>query len=350
MRWVRAGFLPLSVVTLLSAALLVPLPFYLERPGRTVSLGACVAVATDGGGLDGDFLLTTINVLPATTVDAVLGIADPDTRVVPRRQLLPPGVDTDVFFEQQRQLFASTADVAAAVGLEAAGYQVKLEGEGVQVVRVLPGSPADGVLRPGDVIVAIDGTPVRIEAELRELIAAATVGEPLHLEIRRGEEPLEVEVAPEEVQGLPVIGILPQTLHPRVNLPVAVDVTTGQIGGPSAGLMIALTVYDKVAMDTDLAAGRVIAGTGSLNQDGRVGPIGGIELKVLAADARGADVFLAPVADSRRAIAAVPAGSPLRVVPVETFEQARTALVETAGEVRRSAPDAPDDCPYREAA
>lgn len=349
MRWLRAGFMPVSVMTLVSAAMIVPLPFYLERPGRTLSLGACVDVESDTAALAGDFLLTTINVAPATTVGAVRGIADDEAAVVPRRQLLPPGIESEEFFNRQRAVFADTTEVAAAVGLQAAGYDVSFGGDGVVVARILPGTPAAAQLRPGDVIVGIDGSTITVESELREAIEGTAPGTPLRLQVQREGEQLDVEVAPELVQGVAVIGILPQTLHPRVDLPVDVDASTGPIGGPSAGLMIALTVYDKVLSDVDLAAGRVIAGTGSITQDGRVGPIGGVPLKVLAADAQGADVFLAPVGDHPAAVAAVPAGSPLRVVPVETFEQARTALLETVGEVSRAGDAQPEDCPYREA-
>lgn len=347
MRWLRAGFLPASILILFTAALVVPLPFYLERPGRTVSLGACIDVEDDGPGLAGDFLLTTINVSLATFVDGARGIADDETVVVPRRQLVPSGVESDEFFRQQRAEFASTADVAAAVGLQAAGYEVSLDGDGVQVVRILPGTPAADVLRPGDVIRSIDGATVAVETDLREAIEDAAAGTPLRLQVQRGGEVLEVDVAPRLEQGRPVIGILPQTLRPRANFPIDIDVATGPIGGPSAGLMIALTVYDKALGDVDLAAGRIVAGTGSITEDGRVGPIGGVGLKVLAAEARGADVFLSPVGDYRSAIDAVPPGSPLRIVPVETFEEARDALLETVGEISRTQEAADDACPYR---
>jgi Lon-like protease len=345
-RWRRAGFLPLSVVTLISAALLVPLPFYLERPGQTVSLAACIDVAADSPRVDGDFLLTTINVIPATAVDVARGFAEDDAAIVPRRQLLPPGVDPAEFFSRQREVFSNSAEIAAAVGLDAAGYDVTFTGDGVQVARILPNTPAAAELQPGDVIRAIDGTPITVESELRAAIAAAAAGEPLRLQVHRGGDVLDIDVAPELIQGVPVIGILPQTLDPRVSLPVEIDVATGPIGGPSAGLMIALTVFDKVLPDVDLAAGRLIAGTGSISQDGRVGPVGGVGLKVLAADARGADVFLAPLADHASALAAVPAGSSLRIVPVETFTQARDALLETAGEASRTQPDQSPDCPF----
>ena len=348
MRWLRAGFMPMSVMTLVTAALIVPLPFYLERPGRTLSLGACVTVEAADPVVDGDFLLMTINVVPATTFDTVRGIADDEAAVVPRRQLLPAGVESDEFFSRQRAVFADSADVAAAVGLEAAGFDVTFGGDGVVVARILPGTPAAEQLQTGDVILGIDGSPITVEAELREAIEQAEAGTPLRLAVQRDGERFDVDIAPLLEQGRPVIGILPQTLHPRVNLPVDVEASTGPIGGPSAGLMIALTVYDKVLPDVDLAAGRVVAGTGSITADGRVGPIGGVGLKVLAADAQGADIFLAPVGDLQEAHAAVPPGSPLRIVPVATFDEAREALLTTAGEVSRTDGGERPECPYLE--
>ena len=345
-RWVRAGFLPVSMVTLISAVLIVPLPLYVERPGRTVSLGACVDVGGEATAVSGDFLLTTINVLRGTTADAVLGIVDTETTVVGQRHVIPPGVDSRTYFDQQRQVFASTAEVAAAVALDEAGLEVSVRGEGVEVVRVVPGSPAEGILQVGDVITAINGEETLVEGDLRAIVAASSPDEELELTLRRGEEELTVAVTPELIQGMPVMGILPTTRNPSVDLPVPVDVASGSVGGPSAGLMIALAVYDKVLDDVDLAAGRVVAGTGTLDQEGRVGPIGGIALKVLAADRIGADVFLAPASNASAAARAVPSASPMRVVPVDTFDAARDALVESAGEVPRDDAAPAAECPY----
>jgi PDZ domain-containing protein len=128
----------------------------------------------------------------------------------------------------------------------------------------------------------------------------------------------------------PVIGVRITTHRPHVELPLSVDVASGRVGGASAGLMISLAVYDLVD-DVDLAAGRRIAGTGTLAIDGRVGPIDNIALKVPAAVREGAQVFIAPARQARAARAAVPAGSDLAVIGVDTFDDARTAL-------RRAAP------------
>ncbi|HVM19559.1 MAG TPA: PDZ domain-containing protein [Egibacteraceae bacterium] len=349
MRVLRAGFLPVSIALLLTAAFVVPLPLFRERPGRLLSLGACVTVA-EAGALDGDYLLMTITVLRTTVADAVPAIFDPDTRIRSQREVIPPGVERGEFFRQQRDVFVTTADVAAAVGLEAAGLDATFTGEGVRVLRVMPGSPAEGVLAPGDVITAVGDRPVTVEQDLRTAVARAGSDETVRLGFERDGEQLDADLVPVEMQGTPVIGVVPQTVNARVDLPVPVEVASGTVGGPSAGLTIALTVYDKIREDVDLAAGRVIAGTGAIDPTGRVGPVGGVGLKVVAAERVRADVFLTPAANHAEALAALPPGSPMQIVPVETFDDARAALEDPAdGEPRGGGPDR-DECPFGEAA
>ncbi len=345
----RRALLPLSLLTLVAALLIVPLPLYVEQPGRLVSLAACVEVAApDAEPVAGDYLLTTVNLVEATTYEALRGAVVADAAVVRKREVLPPGVDPSAFFDAQADVFATTADVAAAVGLEAAGFEAEVTGDGVSVVRALPDTPAAGVLFPGDVVTAVDGEPVRVDADLRAAVAAAGAGATLRLSLVRDGTAQEVAVTPTLLEGRPVIGVEIETANPRVVLPVPVEVASGAIGGPSAGLMIAVTVYDKVSADEDLAAGRRVAGTGTIDEQGRVGPIGGIRLKVIAAHRAGVDVFLAPASQLAEARAGVPPGGELEVVGVADFDAARAALA-------RSAAGAPADgdadagaqgCPY----
>lgn len=350
MRWLRGLFLPLSLLTLMTAALFVPLPVFLERPGPPVSLAACVEVDDEEATpVAGDYLLMTITVEPGTTVDALVAAVDGDTKVVSQRQFIPAGVDRNAYFRQQRQEFVTTADVAAAVGLQAAGLPTEVSGDGVSVTQVAADTPADGVLTPGDIITEINDAPVTMDEELYEAVASAPAGEPLTVRGRRQGRPLEVTLTPVEVEGRPIIGILPETVNPRVTLPVAVDVASGATGGPSAGLTIALTVYDQVLPGVDLAGGRVVAGTGTIDYAGQVGSVGGAGLKVVAAHRAGADVFLVPAANHAEAVAGLPPGSPLEIVPVTTFEDARLALEEGAGDDAETAAQA-RPCPYDSAA
>lgn len=351
MRWVRAGFLPVSILILVVAAMVVPLPFVAERPGRTLSLAACVDVEHEqASAVHGDFLLMTISVQGSTTVEALMAIARDDVLLVPRQAVIPTGTDTSTYFRDQRAAFALMADRAAAVGLSAAGLPADITGDGVVVVTTQPGTPAHGVLEPGDLIRAVNDEAIEDEADLRTSISALTDGEEAVLDITRRGESAQVRVTPTVFEGRRILGVQPETENPRVELPVAVDVAAGAIGGPSAGLMIALTVYDQVLPGVDLAGGRTIAGTGTIDDEGRVGPIGGAGLKVIAAARAGADIFLSPAANYAEASAALPSGSDLKVVPVETLDDALEAIGEQPadGDERDAVEEQP--CPYDAAA
>lgn len=337
----RALFLPVSLAILLLAALAVPLPFFLEAPGTPLSLTDNVAVET-GTAVDGEYLLTAVNLRQGTVARAVQGWVDADAVLVRSSRFLPPGEDGRVYFDRQRDIFRASVDIAAAVALSAAGLDVDptaVTGSGALVGRILLGAPADGILEPGDVIVAVDDTPVRITDDLRGSIDPEG-DEAVTLTVQRDGEEREVELTPgviDTAEG-PIrgIGVEIQTADPRITLPVDVAVESGSIGGPSAGLMLALTIYDMVA-DGDLARGRTIAGTGTLSPEGVVGPIGGIARKITSAERAGADVFVSPMAQVEAARAAVRPGSGLEVVGVNTFEEALAALGVSAGEVARPA-------------
>ncbi len=352
MRWLRAGFLPLATLMLAVAATVIQLPYVVERPGEPLSLAACVDVRhPDATPVAGDYVLLTILVDDSTNVfEAVGGILDPDAVVVPRDAVIPHNIDRDAFFRDQRREFALVADQAAAVGLRAAGFDAGIVGRGATVGATQPGTPAANLLQRGDVIVAINGSPVRNELDVRRLIESAPLEQPLTVRVRRNGAPVDTRITPTVFQGRTVIGVRVTTHNPRVRLPVPVEVAAGQIGGPSAGLMTALTVYDKVEGDVDLARGRTVAGTGTIDDLGRVGPIGGAGLKVIAADRAGADVFLAPAANYQEAAAALPAGSTMQMVSVATFEQARRALHTGEQGAGEHADAAAKPCPYATAA
>lgn len=329
MRLLRPLLLPLALLVLLTAAVRVPLPFFVERPGSVLSLADSVTVA-DGGALDGDFLLTTVNYRRGTVFEGAASVFDAASDVVPAAAFIPEGQSSDEYFAGQRSLFEVTADVAAAVALSEAGYDVDpadLSGDGARVVAVLDGSAAEGVLQAGDVVVAVDGEPIATSEALQEAVLARG-REPLDVAYLRDGERRRAELVPglDPTSGSPVLGVQIETVAPRIELPVEVQVDSGRIGGPSAGLLIALTVYDKVRGDVDLTGGQRVAGTGTLDGDGRVGPIGSVEQKVVTAARAGAEVFLVPAVQHEAAAGAVPAGSDLEVVAAGTFGEAVAAL------------------------
>jgi PDZ domain-containing protein len=327
--WLRRAYLPVSTVLLVLAGAVVPLPAFIERPGVAAGIPACVSIEErPDARVNGDFMFTTVTQQDATPFGLVLAAAMPDQKVIARRDLLG-GVRRDLYFERQRQVFLSATERATIVALEAAGLPVDLRGSGVAVIDVIPGSPAEGVLRAGDVITQVNGAPVRTADALVDVIDSTAS---LQLQIHRADRTERATVRPQvqQIDGVrrPVLGVRVTTHEPQVDLPLSVEVASGQVGGPSAGLMMSLALYDLVA-GTDLAAGRRIAGTGTLDIDGRVGPIDNVDLKVPAALRAGGDVFLVPAGQAEVARSAVPAGSDLQVIGVDTFDAARTALLRT---------------------
>jgi Lon-like protease len=190
----------------------------------------------------------------------------------------------------------------------------------VVVVQADPGFPAAGVLKAGDVITAVDGHPVPTESALTGLIRAHPAGSTLTVSISRNGQAQQVEVATRESGGHPVMGV---EITEQYKFPFTVKISVGDIGGPSAGMMFALGIIDKLTSD-NLTNGKFIAGTGEITASGQVQPIGGIQQKMVGARNAGATVFLTPASNCADTKGAVPAG--LRLVKVSTLTQAVTYL------------------------
>ena len=182
------------------------------------------------------------------------------------------------------------------------------------------GFPAYGVLKAGDVITSVDGQPVTSQGGLTKLIYAHPAGSTLTLTITRDGQSQQVQVGTRQSGGHPVMGV---EITEQYKFPFQVKISVGDIGGPSAGMMFALGIIDKLTK-LDLTAGRFIAGTGEITASGQVQPIGGIQQKMVGARNAGATIFLTPAANCADTKGAVPAG--LRLVKVSTLNQAVTYL------------------------
>ena len=350
-RW-QTGFLLAGLTVIVAAAFLVPLPYFVEAPGRLLTLGGCVDVrAEDAVPVRGDYLLTSVSLRRATPSDLVRVAIDDAARLRSDERVVRRDVRDAAHFEAQRRVFSRSAQSAAALGLQAAGFGAdpdRLIGDGAVVTGVLDGSPAAGVLQRGDVITALDGMPIMSDAELRAYLDDT---EPIAVRYVRDGRQQEAEIQPVELvvggDERVVFGLQLETLNSRVDLPVPVDVTSGRIGGPSAGLMIALAVYDQSDPVVDLAAGRRIAGTGTLTSQGAVGRVGGVDLKALAAYHRGADVFLVPESQAEEVAQRLGPVRGFSIIPVNTFDGAVQALRESADPDGPQGPLSPVECPYR---
>lgn len=322
---VRTGALLLSIGLVACAALLVPMPIVESAPGGVTDIGSLVRVDADTTDLTGELGLVSVRVDQPSLLELLRAALDDERDLRNRDDVIPASLDQRAYIELQQQEFRRTFRVAAAVGLRAAGEQVGID-TAPQVAGVLPGGPADGVLQLGDVIRAIDGIALQSADDLIEQVRRASVGDDLRMEVDRAGTRTELVVRAGRVPGLdhPGMGITLQTMEEGILLPFDVELVDQRgIGGPSAGLMIALTVYDLVA-EEDLVAGRLVVGTGTIEGDGSVGRIGSIREKAFTAIRAGADLMLVPASQAAEAEEA--ARGRIEVVPVETFEDALRAL------------------------
>lgn len=314
------------VVVLALAAYLVPIPGYFGLvPGPVRDVGDLVEVrGAPTYSSEGSLYLTTVRIDPSVTFfDAVRYGVDPSESVVPR-DAVTGGQGGDAFDRRQEAEMAASQRAAELVALSSAGLAERGGGP-VAVAGTIPGSAAARVLEEGDEIVSFDGRRVSDNCELTTAVQAHEPGDRVELVVRRDgvTERFEVALGSDARVGEgAVLGVLmrPSSMDVEGDLEVEFDI--GEIGGPSAGLVFALTLYDRVT-PADLTGGRAVAGTGTITECGDVGEIGSIESKVAGAERRGAEIFLAP---ATQAAAARAVADDIDVVPVETFEDALSYL------------------------
>jgi Lon-like protease len=230
---------------------------------------------------------------------------------------------------------------AKKVALEQLGYKVTATGQGAIVAQVVKGSPADGHLEVGDVITAIDGSPVRVADQVGPIVRSAPAGTTFVFTVTRDGRTRSVPVTSEaatsgELRGKPRIGIAPVTKDLKLDFPVDVTIDPGPVSGPSAGLAFTLTIIDELTPGS-LTGGQKVAVTGTMDLEGNVGEVGGVPQKTAAALDAGAKLFLVPTAEVSQARAR--AGSGAVVVGVDTIDDALRALREHGGApVKKVAP------------
>jgi len=312
-------------VVLFVLALTMPVPYVILSPGPTYNtLGTddsgntiIVINGTATKSTSGHLNLTTVNVStqPLTAFAALDGWLLHDEVVVPKTSIYPPGKSQKQVNEQNIEDFAQSQDSATAAAFCELGYP-----KGFGVITVDPKGPAHGVLQPGDQLRTLNGKPISSIEKITAVLGAQQPGTAATVSVQRSGKPAVLTVtlteAPKGAKGAR-LGI---TVSNGCLAPFEVDLGLGnQIGGPSAGLMFALGIMDKVGT-VDLTKGMFIAGTGTIDPDGTVGPIGGIALKMIAARHKGASVFLAPAGNCGDVRGATPKG--LEVVKIDTLHSA----------------------------
>lgn len=306
--WWRLPLVALIIGAAVAAAFLVPLPSvfaYLPGPVRNIEELVEVSDATTYSS-EGRLLMTTVSVDTEVTLAEYVAASFSDDRAVVREEDVTGGQPLDRLRKEQADEMRESKQHAIEVAFEALGLGGPT-GDGALVVDTLDGHPADGILRPDDLIVSIDGRKVQTTCDVGRAIDTVDIGDALSVKVVRDDvkQTFDIDVGPNpEDPNSAFLGVAMENVGYEFDPDVDVDFRTGEIAGPSAGLMMSLALYDRLTPD-DLTHGLSIAGTGTIACDGGVGAIGGIEQKVAGAEAEGADVFLAPAAnaDAARAVA-----------------------------------------------
>jgi PDZ domain-containing protein len=322
-----AGLALLAVVLLL---LVLPSGEYIFLPDVAHPVAPLVTVPGGHDPTRGGVYFVDVIVRKATLLERLFPWIHDGADLYPAQAIQPPGVND----KQRRQLdlldMKLSQQVAAAVALRAAGKHVVMRAVGVRVTEVGSGLPAFGKLEPGDVIVAVDGKPVRTLQDLYKLMVAHHIGDVVAFTVRRGKQSLVEKMktvgAGKGKDRRPVVGIRPsQALD--IHLPLQIRINAGSVGGPSAGVAFALDVMEELGRD--VVHGHKVAATGEIFADGSIGPIGGIKQKTLGARAAHVDAFLVPAGENAREARKYAHG--LRIIPVDTFPQALRALATLGG-------------------
>jgi len=312
--------LPLAAVTFS----LIPLNEGLEAPGFTASVEPMVQLPSQyRHSSTGSLILTTvIPQAPILAGEWAYAHLDRSIRLVPQTQIVPSNKTAQSVSRENYQMLQDSETTAVIVGLRLAGYPVAINNDGVSIVSILPSSPAVAVLQPGDVITGVNDNPVMSPADLTKQLESVTPGSTLNLTIERHGHIMDVSVPtmePLEAGGPARIGISIVQHNSGFSLPFPVEIVPQKVnGGPSAGLMFTLGVYDLVT-GQDLTGGRKIAGTGTIDLEGNVGPIGGVQQKVVAAERAGAEYFLSPAENYPDALAIA---THITVIKVATAQDA----------------------------
>ena len=321
------GFLTAGLIVLAVALALWIFPSnkYIFLPDVAHPVSPLVSVAgkhepQDGGGI----YFVDVIVRKASWLEELFGGLHNGADIESPSNVLEPGVSESQRRALDLREMRQSQQFAAAVALRAAGYKVTATPVGALVSALVDGAPAIGKLEPTDVIVAVNGKPVRSPADVSAVMSHVRVGQTVTVQGQRGGKTKVVSlrtVAAGHGSKRAVVGVFLDPAE-RIKLPFRVSIDAGNVGGPSAGLAFALDVLEKLGRNVD--HGHKIAATGEISLNGAVGPIGGIKQKTIGAREAGVDAFLVPAGQNARDARKYAHG--LRIIPVESFQQALRAL------------------------
>ncbi len=316
----------------------IPMPYYITKPGSTEKLEPLVEIAGHESELKGSLSLVTIAMADANIYTYGLAKLLPYQEIEKESDVRYEDETDEEYNVRQMYMMNESKNNAIQVAYKAADQKVTVQYDGIYVLSVLENVPAAKYLHAGDLITKIDGHAFNSSAEFIQYVKSKKVGDVVKIDYvhKKKAESAEIELTTIDDKGTVGIGI---TLvdDEKVTTDPAIKINSEQIGGPSAGLMFSLEIYSRF-QEGDLTKGYPIAGTGTIDPEGNVGRIGGINQKVVAADKSGAEIFFAPddeiTKDMKKKDASLKSNyeeavetakdidTDMKIVPVKTFQDA----------------------------
>ena len=277
---------------------------------------------------DGNLYQLTVRRDEANYFTYVWAKIDRSVDLYSREVILPKGVTPQQLSEISIQNMKTSENVAIAVALDSLDFNIETQGDGVLVVGILEDSPVEGKLLKEDLIKSINNDEIKSTTEFIALLRTYEIGDIVSIGLTRNDKYITIQtklIEHVDYKDEPMVGFLASTPNQRFVFPINVDIDTGNVGGPSAGLMMALNVYNNL-IPQDITNSMVVAGTGTIEIDGSVGPVGGIKQKIIAAKRAGAELILVPVANFEEA-------KPFEtddtaIIAVESFDDALSVILQ----------------------
>jgi len=335
-------------VVVLYLLFFMQLPFFIFMPGTAEAVGPMVQIKQGADAEAGSLMLTTVRVTDANVLNYTAALFNKYQEIQRKESVFREGESESEYSQRQEYVMLTSQASAIQAAYSKAGVPFHIKHEGVMVLKTVAGMPAEQVFKPGDVLLQVDDKPIGESDELIQYVSAKKAGEQVKLAFKRGDKELSqtlaLQLLPQEAgdQSAPRagLGVVPADMQAveADDAQKQISIQAGEIGGPSAGLMFSLEIYNQLTPG-DITKGHRIAGTGTIEADGTVGVIGGIQHKIVAADKAGAEIFFAPkdltledgsqIRNYSDAVArAQEIGSKMKIVEVSTMDDALRYLQE----------------------
>lgn len=324
------SFIIAAIIVLISS--FYYLPFYVSKPGMAKELEPIIEVE-NGFDEQGSFMLTTVRMGRANIYSYAIAKLSKYQEIFPIKAIRNENESDKEYNVRQLHLMATSKLAAIETAYKKAGLPIDYNYNGIFVLNVMPGMPAEGKLEAGDRIFKVDGKEFESSEQFIQYVSGKSVGDEVTFEVDRNEDIQEVKIPLEILKETGKAGVGISLVDDKeIVVDPTVTINSEDIGGPSAGFMFSLEIYNQLT-EEDLTRGYPIAGTGTIDLNGNIGPIGGIEQKIIAADKAGAEIFFAPnekgASDSNYRAAVKTAKdikTKMKIIPVDTFDEAISYL------------------------